>query len=101
MKFLVLDKPVPGVTMEQIAPHLKEEARAAWAKYKAGVFRELYYRGDRPGVALILEAESLEVAKKHLADLPLSRAGVGDFEVIPLGPFVPFEALFSGDASAR
>lgn len=94
MKILALDKMLPGVSIEQILPHLKEEAIHAWNMYKSGVYRELYMRGDRPGAAIILECNSIEDAKKELAELPLVKHHLIEFEVIPLHAFSPFEKLF-------
>jgi len=37
-------------------------------------------------------------AKKVLAELPLVKAGLIDFEVIPLGAFANWEILFASDA---
>jgi hypothetical protein len=94
MKILALDKTLPGVTMEQILPHLEEEASHAWKMYKSGVYRELYMRGDRPGAAIVLECESIKEAKEFLAELPLVKYNLIEFEVIPLQAFTPFEKLF-------
>jgi hypothetical protein len=62
--------------------------------YKDGVIRDIYFRQDRPGVAIIAEAESVEAAKAVLADFPLAKAGLIGWEVIPLGPF-HWEPLFA------
>ncbi len=94
MKILALDKTLPGVSMEHILPHLKKEAIHAWNMYKSGVYRELYMRGDRPGAAIILECNSMEDAKRELAELPLVKNNLVEFEIIPLQAFSPFEELF-------
>lgn len=95
MKILCLDRPLPGATFDKYQPHLEAEVRHTWASYKSGVVRDVYFRQDRPGVALFLECESVDEAKKHLAELPLAKAGLLDFDVIPLGPFVNWELLFA------
>lgn len=95
MKILCLDIPSPGATFEQYVPHLHEELRHTWSAYKSGVLREIYGRQDRPGVAIILECDSAEDAKKALADLPLVKAGLIEFEAIPLGAFTNWEMLFA------
>ncbi|ADN63415.1 hypothetical protein XFLM_07515 [Xylella fastidiosa subsp. fastidiosa GB514] len=54
---------------------------------------------DRPGVVIIVEAESADAARKSLSKFPLAEAGLIGWDVIPLGPFVNLEALFaSGNA---
>jgi len=94
MKFLCLDIPQPGATMEQYQPHLLNETRHAWKLYKSGIVRELNFRQDRPGVALIAEADSADDVRKALNDFPLAKAGLIGWDVIPLGPFANWETLF-------
>lgn len=94
MKFLCLDRPAPGATLEKYQPHLEREVRHTWDAYKRGIVRDIYFRQDRPGVAIFLECESADAARRTLAEFPLVRAGLLDFEVIPLGPFVNWELLF-------
>lgn len=94
MKLLCLDVPQPGASLEKYQPHLVAEAQHAWKLYKGGILRDLYFRQDRPGVAFFAEADSIEAAKKELAQFPLAKAGLISWEVIPLGPFTNWEMLF-------
>lgn len=94
MKFLCLDQPLPGATFEKYQPHLQEELRHTWASYKSGVLRDIYFRQDRPGVAIFLECGSLDEANKVLAEFPLVKAKLIRFDIIPLGAFVNWELLF-------
>ena len=95
MKFLCLDIPHPNATMEQYGPYLQAEVRHGWSLYKSGIVRDIYFRQDRPGVAIIAEADSIEAAKAALAAFPLAAAGLFDWDVIPLGPFLNWEILFA------
>ncbi len=95
MKMLCLDVPQPGATMGQYAPHMRDEAHHGWQLYKGGFVRDIYFRQDRPGVAIIAEAESVEAAKAELMQFPLAKAGLIGWEVIPLGPFANWEILFA------
>ncbi|AXI82943.1 superoxide dismutase [Xylella taiwanensis] len=95
MKLLCLDVPQPGASLEKYQPYMLDEARHAWKMYKGGIIRDIYFRQDRPGVAIIAEAESVDAARKLLAKFPLAEAGLIDWEVIPLGPFMGWEALFT------
>ena len=95
MRMLCLDVPQPGATMEAYAPHIQAEVQHGWAMYKGGIVRDIYFRQDRPGVAIIAEAESVEAAKTALMEFPLAKAGLIDWDVIPLGPFVNWELLFA------
>jgi muconolactone delta-isomerase len=95
MKILVMMDLVPGTTPEKIAPYLKEEAARAWELHKAGVFRDMNFRTDRPGVVNILECASVEEARKILNTLPLAKAGFMTFQIIPLGYPSFLENLFA------
>lgn len=95
MRLLCLDVPQPGATPEKYAPHMHDEVRHGWQLFKGGLVRDIYFRQDRPGVVIIAEAESVEAAKAALAEFPLAKAGVIDWEVIPFGPFTNWEALFA------
>jgi len=95
MKVLCLDRPLRGSTPEKYQPHLLDEVRHAWESYKRGVVRDIYFRQDRPGVAMFLECENPAEAQELLASFPLVKAGLIDFEMIPLGPFTNWEVLFA------
>lgn len=95
MKLLCLDVPQPGATMEKYSPHMLHEAHHGWDLYKSGFIRDIYFRQDRAGVAIIAEAESVEAARAQLAEFPLSKAGLIGWDVIPLGPFLNWELLFA------
>ena len=99
MKILCLDRPLPGATFEKYQPHLLDEVRHTWQAYREGFVREIYFRQDRPGVAIILECPSVDEAKKAFAEFPLVKAGLIEFEAIPLGPFVNWELLFGSPAA--
>lgn len=97
MKILAIEKEVSGVKAEQFKPHLKAEAARAWELYQAGVFRELYFRQDRPDAVLVLECEDVGAANQVLGTLPLVQAGLTTFEIIPLVAYPGFSRLFAED----
>ena len=96
MKILAMEIETPGIKPEQYAPHLKAEARRVWELYQSGMIRELYFRADRSEAVLMLECTNLNEAKQILAALPLVKAGLITFEVIPLVPYPGFARLFGG-----
>ncbi|MFS7240866.1 superoxide dismutase [Serratia proteamaculans] len=95
MRILCLDIPTSDATLEKYAPHLNSEALHAWGLYKSGVIRDIYFRQDRPGVAIFLECDSVETARTVMADFPLAKAGLLAFECIPLDSFTNWENLFA------
>jgi hypothetical protein len=50
---------------------------------------------------LVLECGSGDEAQRYLADLLLVRAGLIQFEVIPLRPYLGFARLFEPKTSGR
>lgn len=97
MKFLALEQDAPAVTDAQFRPHLEAEARRVWELYQAGVLREMYFRYDRHSAVLVLECADGPAAQAALATLPLVRAGLITFELIPLAPYPGFARLFAPD----
>jgi hypothetical protein len=97
MKILAIEKKVSGITEEQFRPYLKVEAARVWELYQAGVFRELYFRADQSDAVLILECTGVEEAKRVLDTLPLVKAGLITFDLIPLRPYPGFARLFAAN----
>jgi hypothetical protein len=95
VKIIAYDRVMPGVTLEQIRPHLKQEARHAWDLYEKGIIRENYLRTDKPGAVVVLECADVDEARRLFADLPLVQAGLIEFEFMPVGAFTPWGALFT------
>jgi hypothetical protein len=95
MKILAMEKEVPGIAVEQFTPHLRAEALRVWELNKAEVIREIYFRKDRPAAVLILECANVEEARKVLDTLPLVKAGLITFEIIPLAPYPGYARLFT------
>jgi hypothetical protein len=94
MKILALEQELPHATSEAFKPHLKAEATRLWELYQAGVIRELYFSQDRHEAVLMLECEGIEESKSLLDTLPLVKAGLIAFDVIPLVPYSGFSRLF-------
>ncbi|MDP2228670.1 MAG: hypothetical protein Q8J78_14460 [Moraxellaceae bacterium] len=90
---LAMDRILPGTTESKVKARLNEEVRAVVNLYLAGHVREWYFRQDRPGAVFILEVASLEEAEKLVESLPLSRAGLIAYDLVPLGPYVPLATL--------
>ena len=97
MKFLALETPVSDAPVDIPATVLEDEARAAWALYRDGVVRELYFRADRREAVLFLECTE-EQARAALASLPLVRRGYIGFDLLPLVPYDGFARLFRSEA---
>ena len=95
MKVLAIGHPRSGIRWEHIAPYVGEQARSVWERYEIYQVREFYLRADhQPGAVLILECDDVTEAERLVATLPMAEAGLLDFELIPLRPFMGFRELF-------
>ncbi|MBN6066178.1 superoxide dismutase [Aggregatibacter actinomycetemcomitans] len=95
MRILVIDHPREGVTLDDYAPHLLNETKHAWEGIKSGLVRDIYFRKDRPGIVIMMEAETLKQAQEACKTFPLAQAGVLNFECIPFDNYTLWENLFS------
>ena len=96
MKILALEIEVSGVRDEQFTVELLEqEAKRAWELYLEGTIRELYFTQDQYEAVLILECENAEEAQRVLDSLPLVKANLIGFKLLPLVPYDGFVRLFS------
>ncbi|MBU3065898.1 hypothetical protein KO481_30805 [Nocardia sp. NEAU-G5] len=93
MKVITYDSFKPGVTLETIAPYLPEEVANVWRLWKAGIVRENYARADESGVVIVFEVDSVEDAKRYVADFPLTKKGFLEWTYIPVMAPLPLEAL--------
>ena len=95
MKILAMEKEMPGVQRDQFTRHLKPEAMQVWSLYASGTLREMYFRQDRSEAVLILECADANEAAQLLDSLPLVKAGLIRFDIIPLIPYAGFARLFT------
>jgi hypothetical protein len=94
VKIIAYDRFRPGVSMDTIKPYIQEEVANVWRLWKAGVVRENYARADVDGVVIVFECRDLEEAKRYVEDFPLSKAGLLEWQYIPLDAPLPLEFLF-------
>ncbi|NQT25233.1 superoxide dismutase [candidate division KSB1 bacterium] len=95
MKILALEKEIPNTKDSDYQPHLKAEAYRVWELNQDNIIREIYFREDFSAAVLMLECPNVQEAEKHLQTLPLVKAGLIEFELIPLKPYPGFERLFA------
>jgi hypothetical protein len=68
---------------------MRETARL----YLAGKIDQWFFKTDESGVVLIMNLTDPLEAHELLEQLPLGRAGMMEFELIPLGPLKPLGLL--------
>ena len=94
MKIIAYDRFKPGVTLDTLRPYLRDEVSNVWRLWKAGIVRENYARADEPGVVIVFECPDLDEARRHIANFPLTKAGLIEWEFIALDAPLPLEFLF-------
>lgn len=92
---LAMDRILPGATESKVKALLPEEARAVLNLYLAGQVQQWYFRQDRPGVVLMLSADSVESAQALVDSLPMSKAGLLAYDLVPVGPYIPLATLLN------
>lgn len=91
MQFLTLSRRrTEAFSDAEFAARRDAEIAAARALYADGVLRHIWNRGDMAGACLLLEAASEADAREKLNTLPLYKAGMVEFTLIPLKPYVGF-----------
>ena len=74
------------------------EVRRTVDLYLAGQIDQWYIKQDQTGVVFLLNVTDLKEAHDLLAALPLAKAGLMEFELIPLGPLNPLRLLVAPPA---
>ena len=91
MQFLTISRRrTESFSETEFAARRDEEVAQARVLYAEGFLRQLWTRGDIPGACLLIEAESEAHVREKLNTLPLYRAGMVEFSIVPLKPYVGF-----------
>ena len=87
MKVLAIATRKADAKPEDFAPHLEPEVGVALSLYRDEFVREIYSRTDGKGAILVLECDDEAHALKLLNTLPLSEAGLLNFEIYGTKPY--------------
>lgn len=94
MKMLALEREITNHPAGAYQPFLRDEAARVWELYQSGLLREAYFRTDQHTAVLVLECADEATACEILGTLPLVKAGLIVFDLIPLAPYSGFARLF-------
>lgn len=72
---------------------MPSEVRETVKLYLAGKIDSWYVRRDQPGVVFLMNVSTVKEAHDLLEALPLGKAGIMEFELIPIGPLSPLNYL--------
>ena len=95
MKILAIEKESKQVSPNEFKPYLPDEAAKVYELYLSGIIREFYFHETEHTAVLMLECSEINEARKVLDSLPLVKAGLITFDLIPLVPYPGFSRLFN------
>jgi hypothetical protein len=72
---------------------MPSEVRDTVKLYLAGKIDSWYVRKDQPGVVFLMNVATVKEAHELLEALPLGKAGIMEFDLIPIGPLSPLQYL--------
>jgi hypothetical protein len=95
MKVMAIASPKPGLTPEQLKPHMAGEVPATLKLYLDGKVEQFWFR-EKAGPIFLMNVDSVDDAKATLNMLPLVAANLFTYELMPVGPLVPLGRLIQG-----
>jgi hypothetical protein len=81
------------LTPEQRTMYLSKEVPATLQIYLDGKMEQFWLRENEAGVIFLMTVDSVEEADTILKALPLGRANLLTFELMPIGPLSPLGML--------
>ena len=72
------------------APLIPAETKRIKELYAEGIVRHIWQRDDGLGACFVLESADLATARTVVESLPVARAGLAEFIVLPLRPYRGF-----------
>ena len=81
------------LTPEDRQRYLPDEVPATLQLYLDGKMEQFWLRDGEAGVIFLMSVDSVEEADKLLKALPLGRADLLTFDLMPIGPLLPLGML--------
>jgi hypothetical protein len=92
-KILAIGTINPGFKQPDVSAVLPDEVRETVDLYLDGKIEQWYSLEGKPGVVFVLNVTDTAVARDMLEKLPLGKAHMMSFELIPIGPLNPLRFL--------
>jgi muconolactone delta-isomerase len=83
------------LTSEQRQMYLPKEVPATLKLYVDGKMEQFWLRDNNAGVIFLMTVDSVEEADALLKALPLSRANLLTFDLMPISPLTPLGMLIN------
>jgi hypothetical protein len=94
-KVLAIGHLATTMTPDQRRTIMPSEVADTVRLYLGGKIDQWYTRQDQPGVVFVLNVQSTDEAHALLEALPLGKAKLMEFDLIPLGPLNPLRILLN------
>ena len=78
---------------EQQQTYMPSEVPATLQLYLDGKMEQFWLQDERAGVIFLMNVDSVDEADTLLKGLPLGRANLLSFELLPIGPLLPLRLL--------
>jgi len=88
-KFMAIGTYAAPATVSEASLALQQEQETL-RLYLNGKVEQFWFRKDGKGVVLLMAADSQDQAASLLGALPFAKANTIRFEILPVGPMVPF-----------
>ncbi|WP_213803249.1 hypothetical protein [Granulicella sp. dw_53] len=95
VKVLAMSRLLADPRSAEVQNTLPYERNAIVRLYLSGKIDQWFVRQDRNGLILVLDVKSVEDARKMLEDLPLDKAKLGTYDLVPLTTWLPLESLLA------
>jgi hypothetical protein len=92
-KILAIGTFPPGTDMQLVQRTLPTEVRETAQLYLEGKIDQWYSLQDQPGVVFLLNVRDVNEAHEMLEALPLGKAHLMTFSLLPIGPLKPLSKL--------
>ncbi|PVY33451.1 muconolactone delta-isomerase [Paraburkholderia silvatlantica] len=100
-KILAIGTFAPGTDMQRVQQILPTEVRETAQRYLEGKIDQWYSLQDRAGVVFILNVTDVNQAHEMLEALPLGKAHLMTFSLLPIGPLKPLSKLLNPPSQDR
>jgi len=90
LALLIVKTDIPRADVMKVLP---DEVKATVRLHLDGKIQQWYGRSDNRGVVFILNATSVDEAKRITAELPFEKGGIATFEYVALTPLTPLRLL--------
>jgi hypothetical protein len=92
MKVMAIGRLKP-LTPEQRQKYLPGEVAATLQLYLDGKMEQFWLQDKQAGVIFLMSVDSVDEADRLLKALPLGQANLLTFDLLPVGPLLPFGML--------